>query len=211
MPRIRAENIAQHKAQTRAAILDAAEDALVARGYDDVSLGFVADLAGLPRSTIYDYFRTRNALFGALVDDRVPMLFGEWMAMYEGSTPSERLEGLFAATFRLAALHPRLASVLLSAGRAIPRERHDELVPIVHTLTSHIRHLVRQGIESGEFVAEDPNALAEALIDLLAGGIGDIVGRDRPRLPLEPVLAARIGMIRGGIGSVPLTRPDSHS
>jgi AcrR family transcriptional regulator len=211
MPRIRAENIAQHKAQTRAAILDAAEDALVAHDYDDVSLGFVAALAGLPRSTIYDYFPTRDALVGALVDDRVPMLFDEWMAMYRGSTPTERLEGFFTTAFRLAAQYPRVASVLLGAGRGIAREHHDELVPIVHTLTSHLRHLVREGIETGDIAGDDPAALAEALIDLLAGGIGDIVGRERTQLPLEVVLSARVGMMRGGIAASPTEPADSHS
>lgn len=199
MPRIRADSIAQHKALTRAAILDAAEDALASLDFDAVSIGVVADFAGLPRSTLYDYFSSREALVAALIEERVPPLFNEWRRMLSGTTALERLESFFTATFSMAALHPKLTSALLGAGRRIPRSDHDEYLPIIFGVFDQIRSLVESGIEAGEFAVAEPAALAEALTDLFAGGIDDIVGRDRPKVPVETVIATRLGLLRGGV------------
>jgi len=199
MPRIRAESIAQHKALTRAAILDAAEDALAGLDFEAVSIGVVADLAGLPRSTLYDYFASREALVAALIEERVPPLLAEWQRMLSGTTALERLESFFTATFSMAALHPKLTSAILGAGRRIPRSDRDEYMPILFAVSDRIRSLVDSGIAAGEFAAADPGALAEALTDLLAGGIDDIVGRDRPQVAVETVIATRLGLMRGGV------------
>jgi AcrR family transcriptional regulator len=199
MPRIRAGNIAEHKALTRAAILDAAVDALADRDFGAVSLGVVADYAGLPRSTIYDYFASREALVAALIEERVPPLISDWMALLGGSTPVERLESFFVATYRMAENHRKLASALLGAGRRIPREMHDEYVPIVFTITQQIRAMIIDGIASGDFVSGDVDAMSEALTDLLAGGIDDIVGRERPILDVDVVIATRLMLLRRGV------------
>lgn len=199
MPRIRAGNIAEHKALTRAAILDAAVDALAERDFGAVSLGVVADYAGLPRSTIYDYFASREALVAALIEERVPPLISDWMALLGGSTPVERLESFFIATYRMAEKHRKLTSALLGAGRRIPREMHDEYVPIVFTITQQIRAMIIDGIASGDFVSGDVDAMSEALTDLLAGGIDDIVGRERPILDVDVVIATRLMLLRRGV------------
>ncbi len=201
MPRIRAENIAQHKAMMRAAILDAAVDALAERDFHEVSLGVVADYAELPRSTMYDYFPSREALVAALIDERVPPLINDWMALLGGSTPLERLESFFVATFRMAEKHRKLTSALLGAGRRIPRELHDEYVPIVFTITEQIRAMISEGTASGDIVSGDLDAMSEALTDLLAGGIDDIVGRERPCLDPDVVIATRLMLLRRGVGA----------
>ena len=41
--------------------------------------------------------------------------------------------------------------------------------------------------------------MSEALTDLLAGGIDDIVGRERPCLDVEAVIATRLMLLRRGI------------
>ena len=199
MPRIRAGNIAEHKALTRAAILDAAIDALADRDFGEASLGVIADYAGLPRSTLYDYFESREALVAALIDERVPPLISDWMALLGGDTPAERLESFFVATFRMAEKHRKLTSALLGAGRRIPRDLHDEYVPIVYTITEQIRAMIDDGIASGDFVDGDVNAMSEALTDLLAGGIDDIVGRERPCLDVDVVISTRLMLLRRGI------------
>lgn len=208
MPRIRAGNIAEHKAMIRAAILDAAVEALADRDFGAVSLGVVADYAGLPRSTLYDYFDSREALVAALIDERIPPLVNDWMALLRGTTPVERLESFFVATYRMADKHRKLASALLGAGRRIPRELHDEYVPIVFTITDQIRAMIADGIASGDFFDADVNAMSEALTDLLAGGIDDIVGRERPCLDVDLVIATRLMLLRRGV-EVAATTPRS--
>ena len=55
MPRIKADTIADHVAQQRAAVLDAAVRLFTERGYAEVSLGDVAAEVGLARNSLYRY------------------------------------------------------------------------------------------------------------------------------------------------------------
>ncbi len=50
MPRIKADNIAEHVAQQRAAVLDAAVRLFVERGFSEVGLADIAAEVGLARN-----------------------------------------------------------------------------------------------------------------------------------------------------------------
>jgi AcrR family transcriptional regulator len=74
MPRIRAENIAEHKAQTRAEILRAAEELFRDFGYRETSLGDVAAKVGIGRTTLYEYFTDKEDIAVSLVEEELPKL-----------------------------------------------------------------------------------------------------------------------------------------
>ena len=68
--------------------------------------------------------------------------------------------------------------------------------------------MIADGIASGDFFDADVNAMSEALTDLLAGGIDDIVGRERPCLDVDLVIATRLMLLRRGV-EVAATTPRS--
>ena len=57
MPRIRAGSIEEHKLLTRRQILEATHDLLSETGSADLNLGDLAAMAGIGRTTLYEYFR----------------------------------------------------------------------------------------------------------------------------------------------------------
>jgi AcrR family transcriptional regulator len=199
MPRIRAENIGRHKAQTRAAIMNAAAEAFYAHGFDGVSIGSIADIAGLPRSTVYDYFPNKAAILAAFVAERIPPLVDEWQGQLSTDDPLLRLEGMFEATFRASAAHPGLAALILGAGRSLPVDLRDELVPLVWMVLSELGRICAWGIAEGVFVDGDPEAMASAATDLLAGGVEELLGHGRESRSLQVVMDTRIGLLRRGI------------
>jgi AcrR family transcriptional regulator len=201
MPRIRAESIEQHKAINRAAILNAAEESFYAHGYATVSLGSVADLAGIPRSTLYDYFPNKQALMAALIEERVPPLLAEWVGGLSETSPWDRLEALFTTTLRIVGAHPRLAAVVLGAGRGIPRTLHDQLIPVVGAVFGEVNRICSWGIAEGEFAEFEIDALTSVIVDVLAGGVEDVIGRDRPARPVDVVVATRLSVLRHGIAT----------
>jgi len=71
VPRIQAPTVAEHRARQRRAILDAARAHLAAEGRAP-SLAEVGAQAGLARSSVYDYFSSREDLLGAVVADVFP-------------------------------------------------------------------------------------------------------------------------------------------
>jgi AcrR family transcriptional regulator len=101
VPRIQAPTVAEHRARQRRAILDAARAHLAAEGRAP-SLAEVGARAGLARSSVYDYFASREDLLGAVVAD----VFPDWAdtvirAMQAADTPGGRVWAYVEANTRL--------------------------------------------------------------------------------------------------------------
>jgi AcrR family transcriptional regulator len=60
----------EKKAQTRAALLDAAQVVFARRGFVAASLDEIAEEAGLTKGAVYSNFDSKEALFQAVLDDR---------------------------------------------------------------------------------------------------------------------------------------------
>jgi AcrR family transcriptional regulator len=86
---------ADRKAQTRARLLDAAERVFAAKGYRGASVDDVADTAGLTKGAIYAHFRTKEALYLALVREREVSSIQEVGELFESErVPDRRTEAL---------------------------------------------------------------------------------------------------------------------
>lgn len=73
MPRIQAATVAEHRALQQRALLDAARALLAEPGRrEGPGLGEVAARAGLARSSVYQYFGSRDELFDAVVAELLP-------------------------------------------------------------------------------------------------------------------------------------------
>ena len=72
MPRINAPTVGEHRAAQQRALLDAAR-AVLAEGATEIPpFAEVAARAGLARSSMYQYFRSRQHLLEALIEDSFP-------------------------------------------------------------------------------------------------------------------------------------------
>ncbi|WP_020106253.1 TetR/AcrR family transcriptional regulator [Nocardia sp. 348MFTsu5.1] len=77
MPRIAAATVGEHRAAQRRALLDAAHTLLSETPDRPPGLGEVAAKAGLARSSAYHYFRSRDDLLSAVVEDMFPRWNGK--------------------------------------------------------------------------------------------------------------------------------------
>ena len=90
---------ADRKAQTRARLLDAAARVFAAKGYRGASVDDVADTAGLTKGAVYAHFRTKEALYLALVRERALAGLHEVEALFESeSVPDRRTKVLSSRT-----------------------------------------------------------------------------------------------------------------
>jgi AcrR family transcriptional regulator len=65
---------AQQAERTRQAVLTVARRLFAEHGFDGTSLRLIADTAGVSKANVYYYFRTKNAILAALLDDSVTRL-----------------------------------------------------------------------------------------------------------------------------------------
>lgn len=105
MPRIQAATVAEHRAQQHRALLDAARALLAEPGRrEGPGLGEVAARAGLARSSVYQYFGSRDELFDTLVAELLP----GWAdhvrdAMAGAATPGGKVRAYVVSNLELVA------------------------------------------------------------------------------------------------------------
>lgn len=104
MPRINAPTVGEHRAAQQRALLDAAREVLAEGATEIPSFGEVAARAGLARSSMYQYFKSRQHLLEALIEDAFP----RWSArvasaMAEADDPAERVLAYIDANLTLVA------------------------------------------------------------------------------------------------------------
>jgi len=82
------------RAGKRERLLAAAGDLVHRRGAQRTTLGEVADAADVPRGNIYYYFKTRNDMVRAVVDDQAAQFAVMLTALGEHPGPAARLKAL---------------------------------------------------------------------------------------------------------------------
>jgi AcrR family transcriptional regulator len=161
---------AERRAQTRAALLDAAARVFVERGFAGASVEAIAAEAGYTRGAFYSNFATKEELFVALLQERGFELARSAAREGAGMTPSEL--GAYAA-----AVHEHAASewmvrlfleVLAHAGRDA------ETRQLAAGFWSGTRHIAAEQIgrlyaEAGQEPPAEPSEIATAIIALDVG------------------------------------------
>lgn len=164
MPRIRAESITEHKEMTRQALLDSARHQIGVVGSVDISLGDVAGIAGVGRTTFYEYFTDRDDVVASLVEAELPLVLEEMIASVSKDLPvAERLGELALLMVEFVAADPVLGVILhKEVGRMSP-DAQERIAASHVALSKEMTDLYRQGVEEGVFRAL-PRRLAGMLI-----------------------------------------------
>jgi AcrR family transcriptional regulator len=184
-----------NKQANRAAILEAAQTLFVEQSYDAVTIRDVIRETDLAAGTFYNYFRTKEDLLRALVEDHVVALTDE-LKRVRGAARSldEFVHGAYLAAFTKIADDPVLYNLMLRNEAAV-RSLYAESVMGISTraLRDDIDDAIRRGImpalnadylaaaffgagyEMGRLLAEaprkDPAAAAAFATRLFLGGV----------------------------------------
>jgi AcrR family transcriptional regulator len=155
-------------AQTRARLLEAAEQVFADLGYHDSSIVKITEAAGVAMGTFYLYFASKRDVFDELVRDlnrRVRHAMSE--ASSQGKTRLEAELLGFGAYFRFTAEHRALYRIIRQAEFVSPemlRYHYDRL-------SEGYVEALREAIAKGEVGAIDPEVTAWALM-----GMGELIG-----------------------------------
>jgi AcrR family transcriptional regulator len=138
VPKIDAATVAEHRAQQRAALLRAAERILIEDGFEKLGFAAVAQRAGLARSSVYEYFTSRDDLVATLVEEVLP----RWLTrladqMGRARTPKTRLVAYIRTQLEMVVDGSHQLAVVLgraplsAAGRARIAAVHAQFAPNV--------------------------------------------------------------------------------
>ncbi len=177
MPKIRAASIDEHKELTRRALLDAAYQVIDDAGSADVPLGEIALLAGVGRTTFYDYFDDRDDVIASLVEEELPGVIADLIAAIpENLSTTARLATLASKTVEFVATD-RVFGVILhrEAGR-MGAEAQQRIRRSHSQLAIEMASIYQKGVTervfiempdylAGRFIQDTIMSAARALID----------------------------------------------
>jgi AcrR family transcriptional regulator len=184
----------RHRAETSAAILDAAEQAIGEEGLHAARMERIAAGAGVSVGTLYNHFEDRDALVQALFDSRsstLRKLLAEAVTTSVGRPVREQVQEMLRAVAVHARAHGRFFTALMAEHQGPSRLRPPIAARAV--LSSCAAEMIARGIASGE-IGEDPHGiLTDALVALARLALARALeGRaDEPELAALATLFAR--------------------
>jgi AcrR family transcriptional regulator len=185
----------QNKQANREAILEAAQRVFLEQGYDAVTIRDVVRRTDLASGTFYNYFRTKEELLRALVEEHVQALTAELKRVRGAARSLDAfVHGAYLAAFTAIAQDPVLYNLMLRNEAAVRELYQDSVMGLsTRALRDDIRDAIRRGImppldadylaaaffgagyEMGRVLAEsakkDPAAAAAFATRLFLGGV----------------------------------------
>ncbi|MBS1838220.1 MAG: TetR/AcrR family transcriptional regulator, partial [Actinobacteria bacterium] len=163
MPRIKADNIVEHVAQQRAAVLDAAVRLFIDRGYAEVGLGDIAAEVGLARNSLYRYVPDKSHLLVEWFRRSVPDAIAAWDGAVAGDDPPEVRLQRWAGTYLAWARSPehQLVGPLMDALSSMDDATRAEVAALHATMMDVVARVVAE--------AGVPAEEVDGAVDLLSG------------------------------------------
>lgn len=170
MPRISEPTVAEHRAARERALLDAAHELLMETG-EAPALAHVAQRAGLARTSIYQYFASKQELLQAMVRDVYPRWTQRISTALEAApTEADRIMAYAVANVSLVAEGAHAVGSALAA--LAPGEELDEQADRMHREAQAplVQTLQNLAVASPEQVAALINAVIHGATLLLESG-----------------------------------------
>lgn len=154
----------------RQAILEAARRLFLEHGYAGTAMEAIATAAGVSKATLYSHFAGKEALFGAIVEERCRALLEPLAGIGAGATLADRLRR-FAARFTELVTEPEAVALYRLVLAEAPR--FPELARTFHACgperaTARVAEVLAEAAGQGIAIG-DPRAAAELFFGLLLG------------------------------------------
>jgi AcrR family transcriptional regulator len=150
--------------RNRARVLAAASEAFAAEGLA-VPLDEIARRAGVGAGTVYRHFPTKEALFEAVITDRLLTLAADAEArLASAADPGEAFFEFFAGTIDTGLAKTDLAEALTSAGRALGAELQQAAERLQNGFEALLKRAQEAGAVRTDISVHDLHALAKGAI-----------------------------------------------
>jgi AcrR family transcriptional regulator len=167
---VRTVNEAAH-AQRRNAILDAAQRAVITKGYEQMAIADILNGLQISSGAFYHYFDSKPALLLALVERMGDEIEQVVLPIVHDPEPGalEKLQRFFAALDQWKFAHKRLILAYLPVwyGDENAIVRNKLYQARVKRLTPWLEEIIQQGAREGVFTTPYPDQAARIVISLL--------------------------------------------
>jgi TetR/AcrR family transcriptional regulator len=190
-------------ARTRAALLAAAEEIFAERGFAATRLEDVAHRVGIRRASIVYYFKDKEALYEAVLDQVLGGLFQVIEPVLSGpGPPGDRIEAAVSTWVDYVGQRPSLARILLREVADAAPDRHPALLRYLEPFRNLVRQQIvgRDDFDASKLAPIDPLHMASTVIGatvfLVAAMPILVPHRATSPMSSEQLLAHRDEMVR---------------
>jgi AcrR family transcriptional regulator len=201
VPRISAPTVAEHRSRQFAALLDAARDLVAEQGPAGLTLTALARRAGLSRPGVYEYFKSRNEVVAAIVEDELPRAAEHIRQVLHDAGPDLAAQiHAYVQAYAEMMRNPRHAAVMALALQALPTTDVQRILDGHAVLVTPLVDLFASAaIPEPRLRAELAQAMVEAA--------GRRIYIDGTTADVTAIIDTVVGQILHGLAS---TRPPRH-
>lgn len=140
----------------------------VKKGFHETSMREIAESAGLGKSTLYDYFKTKDEILLYFFEDQIVELTEAAQKIALQNLPAdERLRQVMKTHLEFLQANKSLFMKLSLEAQRLKLESQKEIQKKRHAYQDLIRSLIEEGIREGAFRKVDPLLAARMLINTL--------------------------------------------
>jgi len=137
---------------TEQAILEAAEKIFIQKGYAEARTTEIANAAGVNHALLHYYFRTKEALFARIFQEKTAQLMDFFLKGFDSDLPFfEKIKFGIEEHFDFIAQNPDLPFFILREIQNEDRKRvvHQRLAPMVFRMIEQVSVLIQEEINKG--------------------------------------------------------------
>lgn len=186
------------EAQTkrRREIFNAAVNIFLKQGFQETSIGEIAEAAGIGRSTLYDYFKNKDDILVFFVEEEVSELTRRTEEIsLQSSNVVEKLSQTMLIHLEFLAQNKELYLKLMMETLQLSPESQQRIQLKRYAYQDLLRSVIEQGVQQGVFRPVDPLLVARLLIN----SIIPVVYASRPTRTPQEMLEETIDIFLSGI------------
>lgn len=195
--------MAESQNNLRRTILDQSRSMLVDRGFDNISMRKIANAVGCSATSIYLYFKNKDALLHALIEEGFQKLYDKLTAIdFNGLNPLKRIELLCRGFIKFGVENAEYYEIMFQL-----HPKHMERYPVEKFRKARrnidlIMVEIQDGHRMGMFNIPDAKVVANVVLATLHGGVSLLnAGRVDSRVGHESFIETILASVLAGLKS----------
>ena len=153
--------------RSRELVLDAAERIMAEHGFEAATLARVVTEAGIPMSSVYHYFGSKDGILLAVMERGADRFFADLPDLdRRAGRPAQHLARIVSATVRTLERHPDFLRLLIVFAVQPPTTGEGEIQAVIRRIREHALELLRAQIAAA--FGDDPRSPVTDLLSRFA-------------------------------------------
>ncbi len=186
----------EEQTRRRHEIFHAAVHLFLKQGFQETSMRQIAKAAGVGKSTLYDYFPTKDDILVFTVEDEIIEALAHAREITNEELSAEKkLRQIMQMQMRFLEDNKQLLVKLNFESQRLKAESQERIQEKRHAYQDLVRSIIEEGIHNGEFRKVNPLLAARTLLLLLTS----VIYTTRPTGSPEAMLKDAMDIFFGGV------------